>query len=102
MPVLAASLLLCACSGASNLEDQTERADTAEARADSAEQRVSELEQKIEDIESKVSTLESARSDLESSVSQFDGENWREVVPQVQSAASDVDQAATELRSAID
>lgn len=45
-----------------------------------------------------INSVDSAINDLESNVGDFDSENWREVVPNVESAASDVRDAFENLK----
>ena len=44
----------------------------------------------------------SAVQDLESDVERFDDENWRDVVPDIKTATTDVVDAATQMRIALD
>jgi len=46
-------------------------------------------------------SLDSAIGNLEGDVSSFDDENWREVVPNVETAATDVREAFDNLRCAL-
>ena len=46
-------------------------------------------------------TLISAVQDLENDVERFDGENWREVVPDIKTATTGVASAAMQLRTAL-
>jgi len=46
-------------------------------------------------------SLDSAIGDLEGDVSNFDDENWREVVPDVETATTDVRDAFDSLRRAL-
>lgn len=46
-------------------------------------------------------TLISAVQDLENDVERFDGENWREVVPDIKAATRGVANAAMQLRTAL-
>lgn len=52
-------------------------------------------------VQDAMKAVESAIGDLESDVGRFDDENWREVVPDVESAAADVRDAFEKLRSAL-
>ena len=54
-----------------------------------------------EDVQNAMKALSSAISDLESEVTGFDGGNWREVVPNVQTGASNVSYAFQKLRDAL-
>ena len=53
------------------------------------------------EVQDAMKALDSAIGDLESDVGSFDSDNWREVVPEVESAASDVRGAFEDLRRAL-
>lgn len=52
----------------------------------------------FEKVKSKVGDLETAVDSLMQSVGRFDDDNWREVVPDVQSAASEVESVLADLK----
>jgi outer membrane murein-binding lipoprotein Lpp len=79
------SLVLSAC-GKSEVELQREQ--------------IEEPESKISDIKSEVDNLENAQAQLATAVSSFDDENWRDVVPEVQSAPSEIEQVTAEPKDA--
>lgn len=54
-----------------------------------------------ENVHAAVQILIRAADSLASNVSEFDTENWRDVVPNVRAAASDVTNAVVGLRSAL-
>lgn len=65
---------------------------------DSLNERIDVLEQEREEqaitaslVQSAIDDLESAADDLSSAVSRFDYEDWRDVVPDVVSAASEIE-----------
>lgn len=53
------------------------------------------------EVQDAMKAVDSAIDDLESNVGSFEDENWREVVPEVQSAASNVRDAFDNLRRAL-
>lgn len=53
------------------------------------------------DVQEAMQSLSSAIGDLEGSVGSFASENWREVVPSVEAATSDVRNAFSKLRSTL-
>ena len=74
------------------------------SREEELESQVAVLQSQLEDIRSKlkeaqleVGTLRSAVDDLDNAIEQFRYSDWRTVVPNVQSAVSDVDDATGSL-----
>lgn len=67
-----------------------------------SEAREQERESVISDLESHVSDLKRAGRELASDVDRFDYENWRDVVPDVRSAADDVERAVRDVEAAVD
>ena len=53
------------------------------------------------DVQDAMKRLASAISGLQGAVSSFDDENWKDVVPEVESASQDVDSAFQGLRTAL-
>lgn len=92
---LAAVLTLAAC-GKSSRELELE-ADNQRLGA-----RVTQLETRISDIQDKASDLEAASDEMVGQVARFESEDWQDVVPSVQSASSDVEDAQMALSSAVD
>jgi hypothetical protein len=54
-----------------------------------------------EEVHQAFLALDSAVANLQGNVAQFDTENWREVVPEVRGAASNVESASAQLRKAL-
>lgn len=52
-------------------------------------------------VQNALKLLDSAIDGLENSVADFDSENWREVVPDVENAATDVRDTFDQLRQAL-
>ena len=78
-------------------------------RTEELENRVAELEAQLDDVrskldaaESEVDSLKSATDELTSAVGDFDYDNWRSVVPDVQQAAANVESATNDVESSID
>jgi hypothetical protein len=53
------------------------------------------------EVQDAMKAVDSAIGDLEGDVGRFDDENWREIVPDVQTAATDVRDAFARLRTAL-
>jgi hypothetical protein len=53
-------------------------------------------------VQEAMKAVEDAVSGLENDVGRFEGENWRDVVPDVQSAAAEVRDSFENLRRALD
>jgi len=73
------------------------------------ENRVAELEAQLDDVrsrlddaESQIDILKSATDELTSAVDDFDYDNWRNVVPDIQQAAANVESAVNDLESLVD
>jgi archaellum component FlaC len=65
-----------------------------------AESRVSELEDKLEKVSGDVDSVSDSFDTLKSSVDDFAyGENWRDVVPDVESAVVSLESDLDELKS---
>jgi septal ring factor EnvC (AmiA/AmiB activator) len=117
---VALCLTLCAlsaCSDAPTFDDRfyeadkgaharaeaaEERAKAAEKRATVAEEKVNDLEQKIQNVEFEIGALEAETISLQREIGYFDKLDWREVIPYVQAAASEIELAAIRLRTAIE
>ncbi len=92
---LAVALTLAACGKSSReieLETENERLSG----------RVSQLETRLSDIKDKAGDLEAASDEMVGEVARFEAEDWQDVVPSVQSASSDVEDAQMALSSAVD
>jgi hypothetical protein len=55
----------------------------------------------FEKVKSKVGDLESAVESLMQAIGRFDDDNWREVVPDVRNAASEVESVLADLKEAM-
>lgn len=89
--VLATAAASCGSSKVEELEAQNE----------DLQEQVGSLKAKLEEVDGHVIELESAQSDLNDAVGRFESEDWRDVVPDVQSAAEEVESATAEVRSAL-
>ena len=54
-----------------------------------------------DEVRTKADAVQSASEDMQSQVGRFGGENWREVVPDVESASGEVDDTQTALESSV-
>jgi peptidoglycan hydrolase CwlO-like protein len=93
--IVAATLLTTACESGPTIEEETER-------ADNAERNVAFLQSKLEEINSQLSEVENEHSNLSSAIDRFGYEDWTSVVPDVQSAETDLESEISEMRSQID
>jgi hypothetical protein len=66
------------------------------------EDSVMEYEEKLSDIRNHVDELESSVDGLRGAVDNFENENWRDVVPEVESATGSVVSEFEDLKSATD
>lgn len=89
--ILASAVAACGSSKVKELEAQNE----------DLQEQIGSLKAKLEEVDGHVTELESAQSDLSDAVGRFELEDWRDVVPDVQSAAKDVESPTTEVRSAL-
>jgi len=78
------------------------RVQQLEAENQDLKDQVEQLQSQLSDIKDKASELETASSGLQEQLGRFDGENWREVVPDAQEAGSEVESAQQELSDATD
>jgi hypothetical protein len=53
------------------------------------------------EVQDALKALRSAIDDLDSAIGGFDGDDWKEVVPEVRSAADDVQSAFSKVQSAL-
>jgi phage shock protein A len=97
---IAATMLLAACDSGrvAELEDENE---SLRDHVATLERQVSETRDAAEDVRTKAAAVQSASEDMQSQVGRFDGENWREVVPDVESASGEVDDTQTALESSV-
>ncbi len=72
---------LSACGGG--------RVGELEAEIEHLEDQVGQARVRLEELESLANDMQSAATDLENTASRFDGENWQDVVPDLQSEAAD-------------
>ena len=100
-------LILSGCNQ-SRIDDLEAQVADLQSELSSAESRNSELQSQLEEaqsgisqVESDLGTIQSASSDLTDAVSRFDYENWQDVVPDVTSAASEVESGTSALESSI-
>jgi len=89
---LGLALLLTGC-GPSRVEQ-------LEAENQNLKDQVEQLQSKLNDIQEKADNLETASSGLQEQLGRFDGENWRDVVPDAQAAGTEVESAQQELSDA--
>lgn len=61
--------------------------------------RIAELEDQVETISEKARNLISASEDLRSNTDRFSYENWRDVVPDIDSGTSELEDAASSMES---
>jgi hypothetical protein len=61
--------------------------------------RIAELEDQVETISRKARNLISASEDLRSNTDRFSYENWRDVVPDIDSGTSELEDAASSMES---
>lgn len=94
--LICAAILLSGC-GKTDLEQQLED-DNVALRG-----RIGELEGQLAEIKDRSDTMSSASDELVSEVARFDeDEDWKEVVPSVQSASGELESAQAELSEAIE
>jgi len=96
----AAVLLLAACNSGrvAELEDENESLRDQVAKL---QRQVSDTRDAADEVRTKAAAVQSASEDMQSQVGRFDGENWREVVPDVESASGEVDDTQTALESSV-
>ena len=84
------------------------RVDELESEVAELQSKVSELEEKLEtaqnnasDLESNFEDLKNATAEIKNTASRFDGENWQDIVPDLQSAASNIEQKTNDLETVV-
>ena len=102
-----APLLLALCAsilagcGPTEVEQLESQVDELQTQIVDLQGKLDSAQAKTTDIESAVEELRAASDELQSSVGNLDDTNWSEVVPEIQSAASDVDRKLTEVESSV-
>lgn len=90
-------LLLCSLTGCDR--GKTEK---LENRVVELEAQLDDVRSRLDDAESQIDILKSATDELTSAVDDFDYDNWRNVVPDIQQAAANVESAVNDLESLVD
>jgi len=91
-----ASLLTLSAGGKSSREIELE------SDNERLSSRVSQIESQLSDVRDKAGDVETASDEMVEQVSRFESEDWKDVVPSVQSASSDVEDAQMALSSAVE
>lgn len=92
-------LLVAACVGQNRIHElETENA-SLQDRVNGLELRSQTLDADLRTVLSSMGEAQHSADDLESAVERFDYENWREVVPDVVEASSNVSSAIDTLRA---
>lgn len=98
-----ALLLLTSCgSNGPTREELAEQVNQLEADKSDLQAKVDALTEQLADARGKVAKVNSAADDVKAAAFRFDGENWRDVVPDVQSASDDLDTAKEEASQAVE
>ncbi len=71
-------------------------------RADDLQEKLDAAHSQIDDLKAKAANLQDASDNLKQQMDRFETENWRDVVGDAQSAASDVDDAQGDLKESAD
>lgn len=97
--IVCSVLLVAACVGQKRISElETENA-ALQDRVNGMELRSQTLDADLRAVVSSLDEAQNSAGDLESAVERFDHENWREVVPDVVEASSNVSSAIDALRA---
>lgn len=96
-----AAAVLCTACGQSRVEQLESENAKLRDQVSALEENISETRDAVEDVRSKAKEVQRASEDMQSQVGRFDGENWRDVVPGVESASGEVDDTQTALESSV-
>lgn len=97
---LSAALTLGSCGESKNdqLQDQV---DDLQSQVDQLQGQLQRVKDATDDVKEKAEAVTSASSDLSGEASRFESEDWQQVVPDVTSAADQVDSAQAALSRSV-
>lgn len=99
---LSALLLLCACDRGPTREELTERVDQLDAENQELRSKVDDLTTQLEEAREAVGRVSRAADEVQSNAERFSSENWRSVVPDVEDASDELDDARREAAEAVE
>jgi chromosome segregation ATPase len=73
-----------------------------QSQNEALQSKIAEAQSSLSTADLEINSLQSATADLVYATERFDHANWRDVVPEVQSAASDVKLATGKIETSID
>lgn len=102
MLVLSALMLLAACDHGPTRAELTERVDQLDAENQELRSKVDALTTQLEEARDAVARVSRAADEVQSNAERFSSENWRSVVPDVEDASDELDQARREASDAVE
>lgn len=99
---LSALLLLGACERGPTREELTERVDQLDAENQELRSKVDDLTTQLEEAREAVGRVSRAADEVQSNAERFSSENWRSVVPDVEDASGELDQAQADASEAVE
>lgn len=94
LSIVLTAAFLCGCGN--------ERIEELEYELEEAQKKLENIESEFEDIQLKMRYLDSAIDELKNEIDDFSYENWRDNVPEAESAAEDVESAFHDLKREVD
>jgi uncharacterized coiled-coil DUF342 family protein len=101
-PTVDSALILLSACGPSKEQELQSRVDELEDQVETLQTQLQEAHRAADDVRDNAERLTQASDELEASVGRLSDENWREVVPDVEGASSDVDDAQEALKASVD
>lgn len=99
---IAVLLLLGACDRGPTREELTERVDQLDAENQELRSKVEALTTQLEEARDAFAKVSRAADEVQSNAERFSNENWRSVVPDVEEASEELDQARRDATEAVE
>ena len=87
--------------GKSKIEELESQVSDLQAQVYNLQDKLKNAHSHANQLESEFNDLKKTSNEIKDTASQFDEENWKDIVPQIQRAASDLELKITSLESSI-